>query len=68
MLFPVSWLTNQINIERSENSLTQEIKIKIFESQGLRVFLLDLSSDGDAIYSTVNLFRILGTPMKPCLT
>ena len=46
--------------------LTEEITIEIFGSLDLPDFL-DLLSDGDAVYSRENLFRNLGTPVKPCL-
>jgi len=40
---------------------------KFFGSRDLSVFLLDLLSDGDSVYSTETDFGILGTPLKTCL-
>ena len=47
--------------------LTEEIRIKMFESRDLTIFLSDLLSDGDSIYSRVNLHENLGTPVKTYL-
>ena len=44
--------------------LTEEIRLKIFESPDLSVFLIDLLSHGDSVYSRENLFEILGSPEK----
>jgi len=47
--------------------LTEEIRLKIFGSADSSVFLIDLLSDGDFVYSGENLLEILGTPVKSCL-
>ena len=47
--------------------LTEEIILEIFGSSHLIVFLLDLLSAGDSVYSRENLFENLGTPLKTCL-
>ena len=47
--------------------LTERIRLKIFASPDLSVFLINVLSDGDSVYSRENLFEILGTPVKPCL-
>jgi len=41
--------------------------LKKIGSQDLSVFLIDLLSDGDSVYSRENLFEILRTPVKTCL-
>jgi len=33
----------------------------------MSVFLIDISRDGDSVYSRENLIEILGTPVKTCL-
>jgi len=38
-----------------------------FLGQDLSVFLIDLLSDGDSVYSRENSFEIWGTPVKTCL-
>jgi len=45
----------------------EEIVLKIFGSPDLTVFLLDLLSAGDSVYSRENLLENLGTPVKTCL-
>jgi len=47
--------------------LMEEIRLKILASPYLSVFLIDLLSDGDFVYSCENLFEILGTLVKSCL-
>jgi len=47
--------------------LIEEITLKRFGSRDLSVFPIDLLSDGDCVYSTENLFAILGTPVTACL-
>jgi len=47
--------------------LTEEIVLKIFGSSDLTVFLLDLLSAGDSVYSRENSFGNLGKPLKTCL-
>jgi len=44
--------------------LTEEFTLKIFGSQDRSVCPIDLLSDGDSVYSTETVFRILGTPVK----
>jgi len=45
----------------------EEIRLNKIESPDLSIFLIDLLSDGDSVYSRENLFEILGTPEKTCL-
>ena len=45
----------------------EEIVLKIFGSPDLTVFLLDLLSAGDSVYSRENLLENLGTSVKTCL-
>jgi len=40
---------------------------KRFGSRDLTIFLLDLLSDGDSIYTRENLYEKLGTHVKTCL-
>jgi len=47
--------------------LTEEIRLKIFGSRDLTIWWLDLSSDGDSVYTGENLCKNLGTPVKTCL-
>jgi len=47
--------------------LTEEIRLQIFGSPDLSVFLIDLLSDRDSVYSSENLLKILGSPMKACM-
>jgi len=47
--------------------LTEEIRLKIFGSPDLSVFLIDLLTGGDSIYSRENSFEMFGTPVKMCL-
>jgi len=47
--------------------LTKEIRLIIFGSPDLSVFLIDLLTGGDSVYSLENSFEIFGTPMKTCL-
>jgi len=44
--------------------LTEEIRLKIFGSPDLSVFLIDLLTGGDSIYSRENSFEMFGTPVK----
>ena len=46
------------------NPLTEEIRFKIFGSRDLSVFLIDLLSDGDSVYTRENLYENVRTPMK----
>jgi len=39
-------------------------RLKIFGSRDLSVFAIDLLSDRDSVYSTENVFGIVGTPVK----
>jgi len=50
-----------------EWSLTEEIRLKLFGSPDLTVFLLDLLSAGDSVYSRENSLENLRTPVKTCL-
>ena len=43
------------------------ISLQLFASSDLSVFLIDLLSAGDSVYSRENLFEILDTPVKTCL-
>jgi len=61
-----------MNVTDSHNSthpdpLTEEIRLNMFWSPHLSVFLVDILSVRDSVYSRENLFEILGTPMKMCL-
>ena len=47
--------------------LTEEIRLQKSGSRDLSVFSIEPLSDGDSVYSTEKVFRILGTPMKTCL-
>jgi len=51
---------------RSRKPLTNEIRLQIFGSPDLSVFLIDLLSAGDSVYSRENVLEILGTPVKTC--
>ena len=42
--------------------LTEEIRLEIFESRDLSGFPINLSSDGDFVYSTENRLEFLGLP------
>jgi len=53
--------------QRNPYPLTEEIRLKIFGSPDLSVFLKDLLSDGDSLYPRDNLFEVLGTPVETCL-
>jgi len=46
--------------------LTEQINLRTFVSLDSSVFLRDLSSDGDSIYSRENPYEIVGTPVKTC--
>jgi len=50
--------------ESLHTPLTEEIRLQIFGSPDLSVFLIDRLSDRDSVYSSENLFGMLGTPMK----
>jgi len=39
----------------------------MFESRDLTIFSLDLSSDGDSVYTCENLFENWGIPVKRCV-
>ena len=60
-------IKDYVHIPLTEIPLTGEIRLKIFGSPGLSVFLMDLLSDGDSMYSRENSFEILRTPVKTCL-
>ena len=45
----------------------EEIILIIIRSSDLTVYLLDLLSAGDSVYSLENLFEMVGTPVKTCL-
>jgi len=45
----------------------EEIRLQLFGSPDLSVFLIDLLSDGDSVDSNETSFEILGTPVKTCL-
>jgi len=47
---------------REEEPLTDEIRLQIFGSPDLSVFLIDLLSAGDSVYSRENLFENLWLP------
>ena len=47
--------------------LTEEIRLKIFESRDLTIFSLHFLSHGDSVYTRENLYENLGTPVKTCL-
>jgi len=47
--------------------LAEEIRLEIFASLDLSVFLLDLLNDGDSVHSRENSVEIVGTPVKTCL-
>ena len=51
----------------NNSALTEEIRLTIVGSPDLPDFPVDLFSDGDFVYSSKNLFEILGTPVKTCL-
>jgi len=46
---------------------TEEMRLQISGSQDLSVFLIDLLSDRDSVYSRENSFETSGTPVKTCL-
>jgi len=45
----------------------EEIRHKLFGSPDLSVFLKNLLSDGNSVYSRENLYEIVGSPVKTCL-
>jgi len=47
--------------------LIEEIRLKIFGSQDLSIFLINFLSDGDSVYSRESSLEISGTPVKTCL-
>jgi len=47
--------------------LTEEIRLQMFGSPDLSVFLIDFLSDGDSVFPRENLFEIVGIPMKTWL-
>jgi len=47
--------------------LTEEISLKICGFRHRTIFSLDLSSDGDSVYTREKLYENLGTPVKTCL-
>ena len=51
----------------SHTPLTEEIRPQIFGSPDLTVFLLDLLSDGDSVYTRENVYENCGIPVKTCL-
>ena len=51
----------------SHGPLTEEIRHQIFGSRDLTMFLLDLLSDGDSIYTTEKSCEPLGIPVKKFL-
>jgi len=51
----------------SSDPLTEEIRLKMFGSPDPSVFLIDLLSARDSVYSRENLYEILGTPVKTSL-
>ena len=59
---------------RSKFSRATGVRLKIFGSPDLTVFLSDLNikkknllSDGDSIYTRGNVYELLGIPLKTCL-
>jgi len=46
---------------------TEEIRLKIFGSRDLSVFLTDLLNTGDSVYTRKNLYANLGNSVKMCL-
>ena len=54
-------------MRNEDKPLTEEIRLRMFGSPDLSVFLRDLVSDKDPVYSRENLFENLGTPEKMCL-
>jgi len=55
---------NYYLLPRSTTPLTEEITLEIFVSPDLSVFLIDLISDEDSVYSRESWFEILGTPVN----
>jgi len=55
-----------VQISKCTYPFTREIRLQIFGSRDLPVFLIDLLSDGDSVYTRENLYENLGTPVKMC--
>ena len=46
--------------------ITEEIRLQTFAFPDRSLFLIDLLSDGDSVYSRDNSLKILGSPVKMC--
>jgi len=61
-----SWMSHVTHINDILRSRRRSY-LNFFGSPDLTVFLLDLLSAGDSVYSRENLLENLGTPVKTCL-